>query len=323
MKKLIAQAADTVVLADVDVPEIQPHQCLVKSVRSLISPGSELNRVRRLPGDTDDKWPNHDLGYAVSGEVIEVGSDVDDLAVGDRVLTMEHHQQIVASPSPPLDIRPTMKIPESIGWDESPFIMWSRSCYNWTMKAGIKPGETVAVMGLGLVGLLMTMWAKLRGPARIIGIDLHDSRLELGKRAGCDELVNASEGSSVDAVKDLTGGAGADCVLHCAAGSHVEAFEHSQLMTRSGGRVVLIGIHSEPLRILRGEFLWKDMLGGCTDYDNDMGLFMTGAELIAAGRLPVMNIVTHNAHYTEAPEIYDLLNKREHEAGAVLLRWDG
>ncbi len=322
MKKLIAEAPNKVVVADVDTPELQPHQCLVKAVRSLISPGSELNRVRRLPDDPDDKWPNHDLGYAVCGEVMEVGADVQGLAVGDRVFTMEHHQQIVASPNPPLDLRPTMKIPDSIGWDEAPFILWGRSCYNWTMKADIKPGETVAVLGLGLVGLLMTMWAKLRGPARIIGIDLHDSRLALAKRAGCDCLVNAAECDSVEAVKELTKGAGADCVLHCAAGPHVEAFEHSQLMTKSRGRIVLIGIHSRPLTVLRGEFLWKDLLGGCTDYDTDMQLFLTGAELIAAGKLPVMDIVTHNAHYTEAPEIYDLLNAREHEAGAVLLRWD-
>lgn len=322
MHKLIASAPDTVIVVDVDPPVIEPYQVLVRSVRSLVSPGSELNRVRRLPGDTDDNWPNHDLGYATCGEVVEVGADVEGLAVGDRVATMGHHQQLVASPTPPPGVRPTMKIPDGITWDQSPFILWGRSCYNWTMKADIKPGETVVVMGLGLVGLLMTMWARLRGPARLVGIDLHDSRLELARRAGADEVINASDRSSIEAVKDLTGGTGADCVLHCAAGPHVEAFEHSQQMTRSGGRIVLIGIHSRPLNVLRGEFLWKDLLGGCTDYDMDHSLFMTGAELILAGKLPVMGIVTHNAPYTEAPELYDLLNHCEHESGAVLLRWD-
>ena len=322
MNKLIAEAPDKVVVAEVDPPAIAPDEVLVRGVRSLVSPGSELNRVRRLPGDADDKWPNHDLGYAICGEVVEVGSEVKHLTVGDRVATMQHHQQLVASPTDPSHLKPTLKLPDDISWDESPFILWGRSCYNWTMKADIKPGETVAVMGLGLVGLLMTMWARLRGPARIIGIDLHESRLDLAKRVGADVAINASERDSVEAVKELTNGRGADCTLHCAAGAAVKAFEHSQLMTRQQGRVVLIGIHSEPLTILRQEFLWKDLLGGCTDYERDHGLFMVGAELIGHGKLPVMDIVTHNVPFTKAPAIYDTLNFRAEEAGAVLLQWD-
>ena len=93
-------------------------------------------------------------------------------------------------------------------------------------------------------------------------------------------------------------------------------------MTRHQGRVVLIGIHSLPLTVLRGEFLWKDLLGGCTDYDMDASRFMVGAELIRQKRLPVLHTVTHNVPYTEAPAIYDMLNFRAEEAGAVLLRWD-
>jgi threonine dehydrogenase-like Zn-dependent dehydrogenase len=321
MKKLIAAEPDKVVVAEVEAPVIAADEVLVRAVRSLVSPGSELNRVRRLPDDTDGKWPNHDLGYAMCGEVVEVGAEVTGLKPGDRVATMQHHQELVASPTGPDHLKPTLRIPDGITWDQAPFILWGRSCYNWTMKADIKPGETVAVMGLGLVGLLMTMWAKLRGPGKVIGIDLHEGRLELGRKAGCDVLVNAGERSSVEAVKELTGGKGADCTLHCAAGPHVEAFEHSQLMTRERGRIVLIGIHSRPLTVLRGQFLWKDLLGGCTDYDMDHDLFMIGAELIANGSLPVLDIVTHNVSFTEAPGVYDMLNRRGHEAGAVLLRW--
>jgi threonine dehydrogenase-like Zn-dependent dehydrogenase len=323
MRKLIAAEPDRVVVADVEVPSIAPDEVLVRAVRSLVSPGSELNRVRRLPDDADDKWPNHDLGYALCGEVAEVGAEVRHLHVGDRVATMQHHQEFVASPTSPDHLKPTLKIPDGLTWDQAPFILWGRSCYNWTLKADIKPGETIAVMGLGLVGLLMAMWARLRGPGKVIGIDLHETRLDLGRRAGCDELVNAAEGSSVEAVMGLTGGKGADCTLHCAAGPHVEAFEHSQLMTRDRGRIVLIGIHSQPPTILRGQCLWKDLLGGCTDYDMDHDLFLVGAELIANGSLPVMDIVSHNVRFAEAPEVYDMLNRREHEAGAVLLRWDG
>lgn len=322
MKKLIAEAPDRVVVAEVPMPEMGPKDIRVRGVRSLISPGSELNRVRRLPGDEDSKWPNHDLGYAMAGVIEDVGSEVTEWKHGDRVVTMRHHQQHVVAPTEGDVIREPVAIPDGIGWDDAPFICWGRSCHNWTMKANIAIGETVAVVGLGLVGLLMTMWARLRGPERMIALDLDQSRLDLAARIGADVLVNVRDGDAIEAVKHATGGRMADCTLHCAAGPHVEAFELSQRVTRTGGRVVLIGIHSEPLTILRHEFLHKDLLGGGTDYDYSPALFDVGARMLAAGRLPVGQIVTHNVPYTQGPEIYDMLNFRSHEAGAVLLRWD-
>jgi len=320
--KLIAEAPDKVVVADVPMPEVGPQDVLIRGVRSLISPGSELNRVRRLPGDEDSKWPNHDLGYAMAGVIEALGPEATGWEVGDRVMTMRHHQQYVVSPAQGDHTRSPIRIPYHLSWDDAPFVCWGRSCHNWTMKANIALGETVAVVGLGLVGLLMTMWARLRGPGRIIALDLAPSRLELAGRAGADDLVAVGEGDAVERVKELTGGHMADCVLHCAAGPHVEAFELSQRLCRTGGRVVLIGIHSAPLTVLRHEFLHKDLLGGGTGYDYDPRLFEVGARLLAAGKLPVERIVTHNVPYTQGPEIYDMLNFRSHEAGAVLLRWD-
>ncbi|MBU0609150.1 MAG: zinc-binding dehydrogenase [Armatimonadetes bacterium] len=322
MHKLIAEAPDRVVVADVPMPEMGPQDVLIRGVRSLISPGSELNRVRRLPGDEDSKWPNHDLGYAMAGVIEALGPEATGWEVGDRVMTMRHHQQYVVSPAQGDHTRSPIRIPDDLSWDDAPFVCWGRSCHNWTMKANIALGETVAVVGMGLVGLLMTMWARLRGPGRIIALDLAPSRLELAGRAGADDLVAVGEGDAVEQVKQLTGGHMADCVLHCAAGPHVEAFELSQRLCRTGGRVVLIGIHSAPLTVLRHEFLHKDLLGGGAGYDYDPVLFEVGARLLAAGKFPVGEIVTHNVPYTQGPEIYDMLNFRSHEAGAVLLRWD-
>ena len=323
MKKLIVEAPDKVVIADVDIPNIKPNEVLVKSVRSLISPGSELNRVRRLPGDADSKWPNYDLGYAVCGEVIEVGSEVTKFKVGDRVATMQHHQQFVASPVPTdrKALYVTLPIPDEISWDASPFILWGRSCYNWITKADIQNGETVAVMGLGLVGLLMTMWSKLCEPELVVGIDLFDIRLEFARKAGTDEVINAKRSKLIERVMELTSGRGADVTFHCVSGASVKAFEDSQRITRRGGRIVLIGIHSEPLTILRGEFLSKDLLGAGTDYDMDYSLYSEGIEGIRTGKLPVMEIVTHNVPFTQGPEIYEMLNFRPQEAGAVLIGW--
>lgn len=321
-KKLMSPQPDKVAVVDVPEPAIGPDDVLVRSVRSLISAGSELKRITRVPGQTDQTWPSHDLGYAICGEVIQCGENVERFRVGDRVATMQHHQEIVASPTGPDVLKATIPIPAGISWDDAPFIIWGRSCWNWTMKADIAIGEAVAVMGLGLVGLLMVMWSRLRGPGRVIGIDLHDSRLELAAKAGADELINASEVNVAEAVADLTGGRGAAVTFHCVAGGAVKSFEDTQRITASGGRVVNIGHHSLPLTILFREFLSKDLLGAGTDYDYDHRLFEVGARLIERGALPVSSVVTHRAHYSEAPAIYEMLRCTPEQAGAVLLCWD-
>lgn len=322
MKKIIAEAPDKVVIADVPSPRLGPDEVLIRAVRSLISPGSELNRIRRLPGDPENKWPNYDLGYAMAGVIEACGERVTGWHEGDRVVTMQPHQQYVVSPAYGDCIRSPIRIPDNVNWDDAPFICWSRSCYNWTMKAQIALGEIVAIVGLGLVGLLMTMWARLRGPRCVIALDLAPERLALASRVGADMLINPQQQDALQALDEATEGHRADCTLHCAAGSHVEAFELSQRITRPGGRVVLIGIHSAPLIILRHEFLHKDLLGAGAGYNYDPQLFEIGARFIANGTLPVSKIVTHNVPYTKAPEIYDMLNFRPQEAGAVLLRWD-
>ena len=324
VRKLIADVPEQVTVAEVEAPRPKPDEVLVRAVRSLLSPGSELKRVCRSHASSGAKWPNHDLGYALCGEVIEAGEQVTRFQVGDRVATMGNHQELVVSPAggDPLTTYGTIPIPDDLSWDIAPFILWGRSCHNWTRRADLQSGESVAVVGLGLVGLLMAMWSKARGAEPVLGIDRFESRLALGRRIGMDHVVNADETDSVPAVMDLTDGRGADATLHCVSGAAVKSFEGSQRMTRTGGRVVLIGHHSRPLTILTHEFTNKDLLGANVGYDWDHRLFYEGLRLLQAGSLPVEEIVTHNVPFTEAPAIYDMLIARPQEAGAVLLRWD-
>lgn len=91
MKKLIADAPDHVIVADVDMPEMQDDEILLRAVCSLISPGSELKRVRPSTARGSTEWPNYDLGYALAGVVEDVGSKVDHFVPGDRAVVMRNH----------------------------------------------------------------------------------------------------------------------------------------------------------------------------------------------------------------------------------------
>ena len=89
MKKLISPQPDKVAVVDVPEPAIGPDDVLVRSVRSLISAGSELKRITRVPGQTDQTWPSHDLGYAICGEVIQCGENVERFRVDHKAVAYD------------------------------------------------------------------------------------------------------------------------------------------------------------------------------------------------------------------------------------------
>ena len=334
MKKLVAVEADKVEVVEVDTPRPADDQVMVRGVRSLLSPGSELKRIRPWPSYRRS-WPNHDLGYAMTGIVEEVGARVQGLKPGDHVMTGGHHQQFVitngpfvlpspaGSLSPHLDRGPALLVPlpDDMDWDVAPFTLWSRSCINWMNRAAIRHNESVVVVGNGLVGLLMIMWSRLSNPRQIIAVDLFQRRRDLAARVGADAVLDPSEVDVVEAVNNLTDG-GAEVALHCVGGTAGKAFETSQQVTRNGGRVILIGHHADSLNILPRQFTGKDLLGANVGYNSDPRLALDGIKLIHDGNLPVREIITHKQPYTEAPKIYDMLINSPGDSGAILLEWD-
>ena len=321
MKKLIADAPDHVIVADVDMPEMQDDEILLRAVRSLISPGSELKRVRPSTARGSTEWPNYDLGYALAGVVEEVGSKVDNFVPGDRAVVMRNHQEFATSKASMTDDFPALPIPATMDWDLAPFCIWGRSCLNWMRRADIQLHESVAVVGCGLVGLLMVMHARLVNPLKLIAVDRVASRLDLARRSGADIVVNGAAEDAVAKVAELTDG-GADVTLHCGGGGAVKAFEDSQQLTRRGGQVVLIGHHMESLTALPYQFTNKDLLGANVGYDNNPKLFLDGISLLERGRLPMKEIITHKVPYTEGPAIYDMLINNPADSAGILFEWD-
>ncbi len=320
MKKLVAVQADKVELLEVKTPRPAEDEILVRGVRSLLSPGSELKRIRAWPSHNRG-WPNHDLGYAMTGIVEEIGSKVQGLKLGDHVMTSGHHQQFVVTNGPLVTPNPAIPLPKDMDWDIAPFTLWGRSCINWMNRASIQHNESVVVVGNGLVGLLMVMWSRLSNPRQIIAIDLFDRRRQLAAKIGADTVLDPSKIDVVEAVNELTKG-GAEVTLHCVGGTGGKAFETSQQVTRNGGRVVLIGHHADNLTIFPREFTGKDLLGANVGYNNDPNLYLDGIRQITSGKLPVDKIVTHNEPYTKAPKIYDMLINSPDDSGAILLKWD-
>lgn len=179
----------------------------------------------------------------------------------------------------------------------------------------IRPGDTVAVIGAGPVGLMATMCAQLFGPAQVLCVDVVPSRLELASELG-GIPVDAGRVNPESEVRRRTGGAGADAVLECVG--QMTAIRTALNCCRGGGTVSSVGVPNQ----VEADFPYLDawlrdltFRTGCT---NVHAYFRPLLDLIAAGRLHPERIISHRLRLEEAPEGYRLFDRRE--ATKVVLR---
>jgi alcohol dehydrogenase len=170
------------------------------------------------------------------------------------------------------------------------------------LNGTVEPGDTVAVVGAGPVGLAAIMTAKLYGPGRIIAIDLADSRLERAREFGADQIINNSSENAVERVMEVTDGLGADVVME--AVGVPATFELCTELVRPGGRVANIGVHGEPAT-LHLETLWIKNVTITTGLVNTSST-PTLLKLVSEGRLDPTGFATHHFKLNEIMDAYDV-----------------
>ena len=175
-------------------------------------------------------------------------------------------------------------------------------------RAEIKPGDVVAVIGAGPVGLMAAMCAQLFGPARTFVVDMVAARLEIARSLGAIP-IDASQASPVDAIKAQTGGLGVDSSIECVgARSAVETAIHC---VRGGGTISMVGVPSE----MEGDFpygrVWVKALTFRAGWCNVQKYMRPLLDLIAAGRLAPDRIISHRMKLEDAAEAYRIFDARE------------
>jgi alcohol dehydrogenase len=168
-------------------------------------------------------------------------------------------------------------------------------------NGGVRPGDTVAVVGAGPIGLAAIVTARLLTPGRIIAIDLADARLAKAKDFGADAVVNNGSTDASQAVMELSGGMGADVAIE--AVGVPATFELAADLVRPGGRVANVGVHGEPAT-LHLERLWiRDVTitTGLVDTFTTPQLL----ELIRRGRLDARAFATHRFPLADTMAAYD------------------
>ena len=273
-------------VADVPAPTVAPRNVLVRVGFSCISAGTEgagmqlsslplyrralrqPDNVRRVVQMIKDEGIKHTMdrvrgklafgsatGYSAAGEIVAVGSEVLGFRVGDRVACagagVANHAEFIDVP-----VNLAVKIPATVELDVASTVTLGAIALQGVRRANPTLGESVVVVGLGLLGQLCAQMLRANG-CTVIGIDVDSRRLAIAAASGVDHILNPNDEDHVAAVQRLTDGFGADAAIICASGASDEIVSKAMQCCRRKGRVVLVG--DVGLHLRRSDFYQKEL----------------------------------------------------------------
>ena len=321
MKRVIKpEGACNIEIEDVPLPEIRESEVLIRTNRTLISRGSEIWRRYVREEAIDPKI----MGYSLAGTIVQVGSQVDDFSMGERVAALAPHAEYVAVEVVHARNKPSVvSLPDSVSDEAATFWPLATSSVMWMQETNASPDNTMVMLGQGLVGSGCMQVAKQLLNCRVIAVDALQLRCDLAKKLGADAVVNAHQTDPVEAVKDLTDGQGADIVVEAVGGrAGAQAFLQAQDMVRRGGLLQVLGLYEdEPLPLDSSKIQGKRLVGGYLDREDRPKGSDKAIQLLMEGKIQTEAMITHHFGFEDAAEAFDLLYTRLDETMAVMLVW--
>lgn len=319
MKAAVMRGAMDIRTEDVPDPVLEPHGVVIK-VKACGICGTDLHVYKRDEQGTI-------FGHEFSGDVVAVGPEVKGITPGMRVTAVgfrpcgecfwcaqgKGHRctdmallgyqfpgamaEYVHVPFAALG-RTIFPLPDGLSYEEGASVEPLSISYFSVNRAQPKPEETIAVLGLGVIGLYAIQVLKAMGVSRIVASGRRRSRLEAAEICGANIVVDAAREDAVDAAMTATGKMGVNTVIECAG---VQAtFDQSIAMTRGGGKIMLVGVYEQSLS-------WDPLVAiarnlsliGCLG-----GNFPASIELLKDGKVSIKPMVTHRFPLDQAAEAF-------------------
>lgn len=283
------------------------------------------------------------LGHEAAGTVVEIGSGVDDLTVGNRVAIEPGAvcgrcaycrsgkynlcPHMVFPSTPPFDgaYRTYISVPrygvyllpEGVSTREGAMMEPLAVALQNTKRGSVGLGSRVVVLGAGPIGLMNVLACRARGAATILVSGRHTRKLELAGYCGATSVIDVRTADLEHAVLDATGGEGADVVIDCTG--TVEGLSSTPALVRNGGKIVMVGMPAQdvvPINVTK--LIWKeaDLLGSFR-YDN---VFPTAIDAVAAGTIDVDPLITHEFALTELSAAFDFVIHHRDEVIKAVVR---
>lgn len=298
---------------DIPTPSITAEEVLVR-VRACGICGSDLHMYRLGMFEALGRRVAHGrvMGHELSGDVVAVGARVNAFRVGDR-LTGVGLGGFAEYVTVPINERGPYILPDHISFDEGATLEPLATSLHGVGLANPQPGETVVILGSGIIGLGCVQALKATVACRVIVVDAAPGRLELAQRFGADATVNLTETDPLDAVIALTGGeqaierfgvrgGQADVVIDC-AGAQRSPNQGLYMLKPAGGRLVLVALFEQQPELDFNQVVRKHVtLHGSWTWTKDD--YNRAIELVASGKIDRKPLVSHTYPLSAAPEAF-------------------
>ena len=365
MKQILQNLKDgTTEVTDVPVLSVEPGTLLIRSSHSVISSGTErilqdfgranwvsralqqpdkvkmvidkartdglLTTIAAVKSKLDDPVP---LGYCNVGTLMEVGAGIQDFPVGERVVSNGPHAEVVRVPR-----NLCARVPENVDDESAAFTPLAAIALHSVRLAQASIGESVVVIGLGLVGLLSVQILRAQG-CRVLGVDYNSDRLAPARQFGAETVDLSSNQDPQVIAGEFSRGLGVDAVIIAASTESSDPVSQAAKMCRKRGRIVLVGVTG--LELSRADFYEKELTFqvSCsygpgrydTSYEEkgqdypvgyvrwtEQRNFEAVLNMMADGRLDTRSLVTHHFSIEDAADAYELLGSEKPYLGIVL-----
>ncbi len=309
-----------------------PKEALLATEHSIISAGTEgaafTGLVLEMPSGGNVRYPLS-TGYGHLGRVLAVGSAVTACRPGDRVLTFSRHASVVKANTE----RMALPVPPDAPGPRLVFTRMAGVSITALRSSTVQPGDTVVVIGAGLVGNFAAQLFELAG-AEVMVADVAEMRLEKARACGVRRAASAVGDALERAVDEWTGGQGAQVVVEAIGNS--EVIDRAVRLTRRYGEVILLGspraratfdvtpmlsrIHLEAIRVI-GSLEWRWPMQA-TDRGRDIQQnYRLLAGWIAAGRLAVDPLLTHLVSPADCQSVFEMVTQRKEDSLGVVFDW--
>ena len=274
------------------------------------------------------------LGHEVAGEIELAGSDIEAFRKGDRVIVHHHiscrscfyckngletlceaypksnldpcgFAEYFRVPEPLVKGGTVYKLPASMSFEEGSLVEPTACCIRALRKSGIKAGNSVAIFGVGPVGLIHVQLLKLYGAAPIFAVDVLESRRQMALRLGADTTLDPVSEDVTGRVLDGTEGRGVDFVI--VATGNPKAIQQAITSVRSGGKVVLFGAPARGTLVsLDLSRLFLQEIGIQSSYSTSETEMQMALELIESKRIQPSQLITHRLPLERTVEAFHL-----------------
>lgn len=318
---------------EVEIPEIKANEVLI-NVKAAGICGSDIPRAMVVGAHISPVI----LGHEFAGQVEEVGKDVKGIKKSDRVTAYPlipcyqcefcnvgmynlcNNYSYIGSRENgsfadyiKLPAENVLKLSDNIDYETGATTDPAAVALHGFRKAHLNPGDKVAIIGAGTIGLFALQWAKILGTSQVLVIDLFDEKLKIAEKLGADDLINANKRDVVKEVLNKTKGKGVDIVIETAGAKSSQAI--SLLIANKLAKIIFIGISHNGLQLdekqidnlLRKELnivgSWNSINRGISNNE-----WKTTLYFMSKGQIKAKPLITHRFSFKDAKKAFEMMN---------------